>query len=292
LAPFFPILVGLFLLFAAFLKLRGFLAVPFGDRMLTVLAIEIELFLACWLLSGLWPRASRIAAGGCFAVFFAVASFKAVSGAETCGCLGPDLSPKPGVMAAMDAGILLLLGLGGRSVSRPGGRWRKTFVLMWLPLALTAGWLMATARAKTVNEDGIIGTSGPVVVLEPERWVGKRFPLLDHIDIGGEVAQGRWLVIFHRQECEVCQRVVPEYLRQAEELRAREIKLALVEVPPYGESLRGKGALQGRLAADRDWFVQTPALVWVTDGRVERAETVQHASRGARILGLTWNLGP
>src|SRR5262249_38222949 len=132
LASFVPILVALVLLFAASLKLRGFLVVPVGDRMLTALAIETELFLACWLLSGLWPRASRLAAGGCFAVFFAVASFKAVSGAETCGCLGPDLSPKPGVMAALDAGILLLLGLAGGSVSRPGGRWREAFVWMWL----------------------------------------------------------------------------------------------------------------------------------------------------------------
>jgi len=44
---------------------------------------------------------------------------------------------------------------------------------------------MATYRPATLGDDGMIAGRGNVVVLEPEEWVGKRFPPRDIVSLAG-----------------------------------------------------------------------------------------------------------
>ena len=53
---------------------------------------------------------------------------------------------------------------------------------------------------------------GSVVVLKPEAWVGKRFPLIGYIELDltlAELSKGCWLVALYRHDCSHCKDVVP-----------------------------------------------------------------------------------
>ncbi len=62
-----------------------------------------------------------------------------------------------------------------------------------------------------------------------------------------------------------------------EEFAASDVRkrVALIEVPPFGKEGAGAGSacVAGRLATDREWFVQTPVEIRLRDGVVESAST-------------------
>lgn len=119
---------------------------------------------------------------------------------------------------------------------------------------------------------------GSLVVHEPDKWVGKPFPLAEHIDVGEELTRGRWTVVLYRLDCADCPAAIAEHEGRARP-RANDPdapRIALVEVDPPrrgGRHLVGPGSpcLLGRLSPDREWFVTTPAILTLHDGRVVKA---------------------
>ncbi|HIC89578.1 MAG TPA: DUF1573 domain-containing protein, partial [Anaerolineae bacterium] len=77
-----------------------------------------------WLLSGLYPRASRLVAVGCFAAFAAVSLWKVLSGETTCGCLGRSVTVHPWYALVFDTAAL-----AGLAVCRAGGEGRGLQVI-------------------------------------------------------------------------------------------------------------------------------------------------------------------
>lgn len=61
---------------------------------------------------------------------------------------------------------------------------------LWILTAVPSAAAMTSYRADTLNAVGEILGQGRFVVLEPERWDGKRFPLLDHIEIDADLSRG------------------------------------------------------------------------------------------------------
>jgi hypothetical protein len=117
--------------------------------------------------------------------------------------------------------------------------------------------------------------SSKIVYLDPRGWVGKRFILLDYIDIGKRLASGRWLILFHRIDCDHCQRALPAYEKLAEELRRSKdpMNVAVLEVPPYvvgtqTTNERVTPTIVGKLSDSREWLIETPLRVELLDGDV------------------------
>jgi len=110
------------------------------------------------------------------------------------------------------------------------------------------------------------------VVLEPEKWIGKRFPVAGDIDIGTRLLKGSWIVVLYDHNCSKCQEAMPKYVRQAERLRndSMATKIALVELPPYRASVpSANGPCEhGRLSDAKEWFVTTPVEIRPRDGMV------------------------
>ncbi|MHC4744591.1 MAG: hypothetical protein ACYS8Z_21980 [Planctomycetota bacterium] len=53
-----------------------------------------------------------------------------------------------------------------------------------------------------LNEPAVVtGSSG---VLEAETWVGKKLPILEHIDIGQKLSRGRRLILFYHHDYADC----------------------------------------------------------------------------------------
>lgn len=105
------------------------------------------------------------------------------------------------------------------------------YFIVSIPSALS----MAGFAPATLTASGELVGESPIVVLEPDKWFGKRPPLLDHIDVGRELAEGEWIVVLYRHDCPKCQELIPEYQRIARSsLRPPDSRrVALIQMPPY-----------------------------------------------------------
>jgi hypothetical protein len=164
-----------------------------------------------------------------------------------------------------------------------------------IPAAIWIGRYKPPSLTDTAQ---IIGDNR-VVILEPEKWAGKPFPLLKHIDIGSQLSQGQWVVVLFHHDCAVCQRVIPAYEQMLDaRVDTLSVRAAIVEVPPYDEDTLASVALRerlsvGRLDATRDWFVQTPVELFLEDGRVTRVtdrveEMLPERGRAAAASEAHW----
>src|SRR5207247_2154564 len=86
----------------------------------------------------------------------------------------------------------------------------------------------------TLTADGTLDENAAIVLLEPDKWVGKSAPLLKYIDIGNELAVGSWLVVLYHYDCPKCQEAFPRYESMARNFDG--MRVALIAVPPYGDA--------------------------------------------------------
>ncbi len=287
-------ILAIVLLAAAVLKGWQLLTEPTANnniwsyRPFLILTVEFELALAIWLLSGLFKKAAWLAGFMCFSAFSAITLYKAITGADSCGCFG-SVHVNPWItLFAIDLPAVLSL-----SIFRPGLSFppalsflrkqesMKNLVKEFLtPLpsiprfTMTAFLTFATLGISTpilaFNEPPQITSS--YEVLEPKTWVGKELPILEHIDIAESLKKGTWLLLLYHYDCPDCARAVPKYEQIARDLEGNEdfLQIALIAVPPYGQGPVSEDTpcLGGKLAETKEWFVTTPAVALLTDGKV------------------------
>ncbi|MHC4529291.1 MAG: hypothetical protein ACYS29_15555, partial [Planctomycetota bacterium] len=197
--------------------------------------------------------------------------YKGLAGAESCGCFG-SVHVNPWItLFAIDLPAVAALATfrpkGEKFFVRPSlGRFAAPACLGLLTLGVTAPLL-------AFHEPAVATSS--YEVLEPETWVGQELPILGHIDIANELEQGRWVVLLYHYDCPDCAEAVPQYEQMARDLADNRdfLRIALIEVPPYGPSLVNADSpcTSGKLAEAKEWFVTTPAVVVLENGRVRSA---------------------
>ena len=278
-------LLGLLFLAGAALKGHQLLTEPmantdiWSNRYFLIFTVEFELALAIWLLSGLFKKIAWIATVACFSLFCCITLYKALAGYGSCGCFGRiHLNPWITLIAIDIPCILALL------IFRP-----KDLKLKNLTNPLT----LLTPSPKTVHLVSVfllavicITVTTPILafnepaavtstyeILEPETWIGKQLPILEHIDIKDKISIGNWLLLFYHHDCPDCQKAIVQYDQMARDLKGNEdfLQIALIEVPPYGKSLiRNNSTFAvGKLLATKDWFITTPAVVLLDDSIVQ-----------------------
>jgi hypothetical protein len=287
-------LVAALLLAAAALKTQQLTTEPTADRDLftyrwsLALLVEGELCLGLLLLSGLWKRLAWATALATFLFFAVVSLHKSLRGEASCGCFGA-VQVNPWHTFALDVGVVALLALfrPGRPEIQPIARPRLRLAAALAVLVgagVPAALAMASYSPARLSPDGEIRGDARFVVLEPERWVGKNFPLLKQIDVGLRLAQGQWTVVLFHHDCPACRQALPQYEQAGGESSRQSgvTQVALIELPPYeqtapaatpgnhvaGKETRKSSCLHGRLSAARDWFVGTPTVISLLDGKV------------------------
>ena len=170
------VLLGVLLVFAAALKTHQMATEPivggglFESRWFLAVAVQYELLLGFWLISGHFPRAAWWAALGTFGVFAVVAAAKGIAGEESCGCFG-RVSVSPWLTLTIDVSAVVGLcwcdlrrvrrgpALSPRDIVAtpeqshaerwPSGLSRAfaCFVAVWLPAAVTLG-LLASGKGE------------------------------------------------------------------------------------------------------------------------------------------------
>jgi hypothetical protein len=231
------------------------------SRWLLMATVEFELLFGFWLLANNWARPTWAAALACFALFTCVSLCKAISGHATCGCFG-RVAVNPWYTGTLDVAIVLSL-LRWRPKESFFAVHRATVVLIvWLAVGIPAAYAMGSYTDATLSDAGKITADGKVVVLEPERWVGKRFPLLDYIDIGNKLKEGGWTVLLYHWDCPRCKAVMADMIKGKS-------KVVCVEVPPFEVAEKPATTYIGaRLKTDHEWFVATPVILRLVNGSV------------------------
>lgn len=272
------LVVGCFLLGAAFLKGQQLLTWPLlGDglmnnRWLLLGAVEVELFLGCWLLSGIKAHLARLVAIALFLVFLGFSVARGISGEVSCGCLGA-VPVNPWVMVLLDLAVIFgLLSWKPSEVERRTRRvWRGGLTLAAVVLLTPLAWGVTHVRAVTL--DGSTADIGDrqLIVLAPEGWVGKPFPLSRHLGLSADVTVGQWEVVLYHLDCPRCQELISRLelvARLVPEGRRR--RIALIQVSPDGPATgeTDSGCHHGCLDPSRRWFVETPLRVQLRNGVV------------------------
>jgi hypothetical protein len=243
--------------------------------------VGLEFALGIWLLFGFFQRQARHVSITCFVLFLLAALYEAGSGETSCGCFG-HITVSPWYTAILDLVVLAAL-----------VAWHPVPPLMTVHLATrfgylacglilcagSFGWMAAThALPAVLTPEGLVG-DGETVLLEPEKWIGKRLPLLTVVDIGEELAHGKWLLIFYRDECPKCRKIIPglEEMVRGRTLPPTTVRLAFIHIQSYAAP--GRAILStaspckvGHLDAGKTWMVPTPALLSVEDGVVHRVD--------------------
>jgi len=290
-------IVGVLLIGAATLKAIELLSEPavaltspMGPWFLSA-EVGVELGIGLVMLSGLYWRQVRWLALLLFTAFAAYSLSLALGGAASCGCFG-SLKVHPWWTFMLDVAIVLGLVVSvwngrrdpplERTWQAPSLANRQTAIVAIAGLSiLSTAVLVRFAASRIATAGDLFSTAGELVILEPDQWVGQKLPIAAFIDF--DLSQGNWIVLLHRHDCPDCQAAVPQY----EELATHDLgrRVALVEVPPYDESVAGgpSASHRARLSNDREWFVQTPVEIQLSDGIVTSASTelpALHASAG------------
>ena len=176
------IFLGLLLVVAGGLKAHQLATEPVVTngiewmRAVLILEMEVEIAFGFWLIGGLLPRTTWLAALGCFTVFCGVTLYKGIGGQASCGCFG-RISVSPWYTLTLDViavAALLWRRPAGGNTGGSAGRWRvRLGIVAGLVLACGVGAGVAAGMYEParLSEDGQIIGDGRVVLLEPDQNV-------------------------------------------------------------------------------------------------------------------------
>jgi hypothetical protein len=284
-----PCSFGLLLLSAAAFKGYELFASPLPETSLwtsrgfRIAGIEAESGLGLWLLCGRWSRWARWTALAAFHAFFAFSLFKVLEGEASCGCFGPvPISPR--ATAALDLAAILSLWLWHppeRAERAVGSRRLRDSAILFvlLLLGIPGGVVLAVSYPDVLDADAEAIANRERILLEPEKWVGRRCPLLPYTDIGAELSRGDWFVVLYHHDCLRCRAMVPDFEARgrAAAFDPRAPRIAFLAVLPHGEPpwrfAPDSHCRQGRLDESKKWLVRTPAVLRLRDGVVQPGTT-------------------
>lgn len=185
--------LGLVLLVAAGLKAHQLATEPILGRgilnspLFLIGLVEFELLLGVWLLFGLYPRYTRLAAVGVFAVFACVSLLQALRGQPTCGCFG-KVAIDPWYTFAFDsvAVVCLLVIKNVRGLQRETvfGEAATVPARVWASLLVSAVILSCIGGASLwfIGQRHRTGTGQHTLIVNDaaldfgEVWCQRRFP--------------------------------------------------------------------------------------------------------------------
>lgn len=248
-----------------------------------------ELSLATLLIVGWWDSVVRWLSILTLCLFLAYSILQVVAGSHSCGCFGTVVVSPWAVMAFDSTMIVVFYFIRPRSI----GNFLSARIRMGLGGICVAAllsiviWVEARPlNLATWSGDGSIQfAAGDRVVLTPERWVGRPFPLWNAFErsqeeLGAPLRSGSWIVLFIHAGCPKCENELLSLLGDNTTVNADRGSVAIIEVPSRVPARRFPGDSEVpriRLRRDVVWYIETPVRVYLKNGMV----VPTHISPGA-----------
>ena len=247
-----------------------------NDRYFLMAVVVGEILFALVLIAGIWRQWTRLLSLLGFAAFTFVSMMKGLSGETSCGCFG-TVTVNPWIAMGLDLVIVACLAIFRERLDwtqfnlalSPLDRKKVLAVLVaWLVLAGLALFFMLSLKQQP---HATLGTefTGPdgraMILLEPEMWIGKDFPLVSRFvePEGSEILQqGTWHVLLVQPDCTDCAQMMAE-------LEERKLDNVVIVVIPSGSGEKVLQTSFPTFVLDRahDWFVTTPCVIKLSEGR-------------------------
>jgi hypothetical protein len=284
--------LGIILLVAAILKTWQVVSrpipelLPLNSKWAALLLVEWQILLGIWLLSGKKPRSAWWFATLTFSAFSIVSLMAWWTGQKSCGCFG-EVAVSPMAVFLFDAAAVAGLIWCRKQLAEPQSESSKEGQLtdsllfhgVWgwalLGACITGGVLIAGSEVNVLSASGIDAAPGELVLLEPQDWLGKQLPMLEHIKIDDNLRDGRWQILLFHADCPKCQEVLPHFAAAAREAAGpsgESARFAVVDVDPHEGAndvgLEQGACVPGQLNQLYDWFVTTPVEITTEDGIV------------------------
>ena len=274
-------IAGIFLISASILKIHQLITEPIISKgfweswKFFLIQIPLELGLGIWLVCGLFRKAGWLLGLIAFGGFIGVTLYKSLSGAESCGCFGV-VKVNPWItLTVIDIPIFLLL-----AFFRPKDL--KLFPPPWPKAAHFFAIAIPTFILLPAIEYVLITNKPPMKaekyeVIDIKQWGNQqRWSLLDYIDMKEQLQNGEWVVLMYHNDCPDCREAIPVYEKMYKDLTGNNVNMAFIEMPPYGDEKQqlvssNSEVTRGRLSEAKKWYVQTPVVVVLRDGKVLKA---------------------
>ena len=274
---------GIVLLVATVLKIQQLLTEPIISKgfweswEFFLIQIPLELGLGLWLICGLFRKAGWLLGLIAFGGFIGVTLYKGLSGAESCGCFGM-VKVNPWItLSVIDIPIFILL-----AIFRPNGE--KLFPPPWPNPVHFFAIAIPTFILLPIIEYTLITNKPPAKtnkyeVADIKQWVNQNlWPMLGDIDIKAQLQTGLWVVLLYHYDCPDCAKAIPLYEEMHKSMKGNEnaINFAFIEMPPYGSEKQqlvspDSEVARGKLSNAKKWFLQTPVVVVLDNGRAVKA---------------------
>lgn len=265
--------IAAILLIAAILKAHQLLTEPLlaGHRGLSVLLVQLELLFAIWLLAGRSARLARMAVIILFLVFAVVSLYRGISGESSCGCFGA-VKVSPWISLLLD--VLVIATAGSVSPKMVSAHHRRLpslkpvpLILAYVGIAACSSFFLLSFHPTTLSAKGLLLGDSSFILADPEGWIGEQCPIIDWVDEGHVLREGKWIVLFFHFDCPLCREVLPEFVQRS--LQPDSDRIAILEVPPFGREQTDFGkCLHLRLSDSHEWFVESPREMHIANGRV------------------------
>jgi hypothetical protein len=234
----------------------------------SIVLIIVEIILASWLISGWRWRTARPLMIAWMSALSGISLHKAVSGATSCGCFG-QLQVNPWITFSLD--LVALLSLVAAPSRREGSLppWRRwalacSQVLMLAPIVIV---LFSPVRRPIPLPPGTVELEATKWLEEPSWSLGSR------IDVWEKISKGKWAVLLYGSICKACLATMDSYEELARVWRSEAAEAHVAIIDTVGEfdlasHDRDCAALHGRMELEPDWYIATPTLVLLVNGRV------------------------
>lgn len=233
----------------------------------------MEASLGIWLMVGYAPVVARQIAAVVFSLFAGWSLSLGVAGAESCGCFG-KLNLNPWVMLVFDGAIVAIL-FFLHPVASGASSGNHTHGSFLLSLKIIVGFVVGILIAAASREWNLNGDER-MQFYEPRELVGRRFDLMDFARGSKPLETGRWVLVFYRSRCEICERHSRQFsmLAKTMENQQSNIRLALIEIPSdsqenFMDKLDLRSALRLRINTTKNLLIATPQVMYLEDGIIE-----------------------
>ena len=242
-----------------------------NDRYFLMATVVGEILFAIVLIAGIGLQYTWLLSLLGFLVFTLVSLMKGLSGESSCGCFGA-VTVNPWITMGLDLFIVACLAMFRERLDWTFPQFDRKKVLavliFWLVLA---GLTLVAMLSLKSQPHATLGTefTGPdgkkMILLEPETWVGKEFPLTSRFaqKEGSEILhQGTWKVLLVHTDCPKCQEKMADLEAKKSE------NVAIVVIPSRsGDKVRQKASFP-TFVLDRqnDWFAITPCVIKLSAG--------------------------